>query len=447
MSQSLDWNSPFSLPTDDQPISRYARLRLKRNPFPSVGVAPDSPTIEPPPAVVAELRKVLQDFIDNRGNQYILILGEYGYGKTHALRSLQERMRRNSFPMDPKIVYIASAGFELYSLIRNILDGFGRDELAKTVWQTILDDFREHAKNHGHNWVAEHFSSPKEADLSRQSLFGGDNLSDTVLQSGWNDDHFLDYRQFLQEFAKRKLSLKRLREYAIGVLVRVLECSAFLASELYDSTDSDIIRAQTAWDKLTIPGERGAPYKEQQEWQVMRTLLLLVELTGNYDSLVLLVDEFESVFATPGSRGGPTAKYQRSLRHLLDQVSGAPLLPLMVVLAVNTSSYDAIRSVYPPLDDRLMTKIMLPSIDSALARSIISSYLQQERISVQEKDPPLFPFTEEAVDAILAAIPTKSVRELILYARRAVEYLANNEAVALPIDASDVAAFVPRQDR
>jgi hypothetical protein len=437
------WNPTFSSDAALMTQTRYSRLQLLRNPFPSVGVAPDSPPIGPTQGVARRLQQLLHDFIANRTNHYIGIVGDYGFGKSQILRLLHELMQRPEFPMRPKLVYVASAGYELYSLLRSILDNFGRDELTKTIWRKLLDDFRSNAKGRGHSWVATNFAEGKEIQRYGEPSPLLHDQGKQVLSSGWIDEQFIDYRVFLQEFVRRRLSLKRLREYGIRYLSRELKCSPFLAAELYDATDSDYVKSQTAWDRLTVPGEKGAPYKENQEVAVMQTLLTLVEWTGSYDSFVLLVDEFEATVSSTLQRKQQET-YQRSLRMLLDRFVGVRVVPLMVVLAMTKDARATVQALYPGINDRL-TFLELPAADISTAIEVISNYLALERISTSSPLSALFPLTEEAVSEIVAALPTKSLRELVLYTRLVIELLAEDETISLPAKGDVVTRLLQQQ--
>jgi hypothetical protein len=418
---------------------KYGRLLLTRNPFPAVGVASENPMFPPLDIVDPQLREVLTNFIQDHGNQIVGIIGDYGTGKTHTLRVIQEKMQESNFPIRPKIVYVASAGYELYSLLRSILDSFGRDEITKTIWRALLDDIRQNVNAGGFKWLLSNFAEPKDSQLlSRPTLLdtGDDDFESSTIPVGFSDEHLSDYRRFLSEYAKRKLSPKRLRAYAISFLTRRLRCSAFLAAELFDATDDDFLKAQSAWDRLTISGEKNAPYKPDQEASVMTVLLTITEMTGNYDSFVLLVDEFEATVSATLQRKQQET-YLRALRLLYDVSIERSKIPALIMLAMTIDALKTVSQIYPALAHRI-TRIDLPLVDKSLAIEVIGNYLESTRLYVGEPVLPLFPLSEEAVDALIDNLPTKSLRLLLVRCQALIEHLANNQTLELPIGADVV---------
>ncbi|MCC6168716.1 MAG: hypothetical protein IT329_15955 [Caldilineaceae bacterium] len=433
------WSPALRPPSDIKTATRYARLGLIRNPFPATGVAPDNADLglKPVGGVDAALENILQKFLDRRANLLVALVGDYGMGKTHTLRLLQELMVGEDFPLRPKVVYVSSAGYELYSLLRSILDSFGRDELTKTVWSMLLDDLRQKQKAGGYKWLVEQFGSDKEREKWDHTLWHSTELPNSfVLQ----EEHLRDYRHFLREFERRRFSVARLRNYAIGYLTRELKCSAFVAGELFDATDSDMLSAQAAWDRLTVPGEKKAPYKPQQETSFFQTMLTLVQRTGNYDSMALLVDEFEATVSSSLRRSEQEA-YLRALRLLHDAAIAPSPLPLLMVLAMNADALKTIRSIYEGLLQRVVV-IDLPVIDVMTATEIIANYLAPARPANWAPADSLSPLNTSVIESLVESLPakSKSPRALVIRCHEIIERLADDSSIEVPI--SDLAWFL-----
>lgn len=427
------WNPPLRPPVDRRTTSRYERLELTRNPFSVTGIASDNvdSRLKPVSGVDTALADVLQKFLDRQANLLVALVGDYGMGKTHTLRLIQELMLGEGFPSHPKIVYISSAGHELYSLLRSILDSFGRDELTKTVWAMLLGDIRRKQMDAGYEWLVEQFGSDKDRSKWSRSFLSELDAPDGFLLKS---EQLEDYRLFLSEFQRRRFSISRLRSYAISYLTSELKCSAFVAGELFDATDSDVLSAQAAWDRLTVPGERKAPFKPQQETSFFRALLTLVERTGNYDSLALLVDEFEATVSSSLRRSEQEA-YLRSLRLLNDAAIAPSQLPLLVILAMNMDAKKTIEQIYPALIQRIIV-IELPVVDVSVATELISNYLADARPEGLPTSDPLFPFGMSVIEALVESLPatSRSVRSLVVRCHEIIERLADSSSIKLPVE-------------
>lgn len=420
--------------------NKYQRLQLSRNPFPSVAVARETPLYPPLSAIDKSLQDLLIDFVVNKESQMAVIIGEYGSGKTHTLRLIQEKLEEPGSPLKPKIVYIASAGYEMYSLLRNILDGFGRDEITKTIWRLLLEDIDVQAREKGYAWLHENFGDPKSKTFNAmQGRLEGLTQEQQILTSAFTQDDFLDYRIFLKKFTKRGFSVGQLRNYAIKFLSGKLECSPLIAAELFDATDNDVLRSQAAWDKLTVQGEKGSPYKPEKEADVMLLVLNLTTYSGNYDSFVLLVDEFEAVVAKQVTTKQSDA-YLRSLRLIFDKT--ASLYPYITIMAANSEAWETAVKVYPPLTGRV-TRIDLPKIDTMLAIEVVSNYLKNTRLNNPDTSEPdaLFPLTGDIVAWLSELSGLKTVKDIITYCRELIEYLANNPSIPLPVELSAVKEY------
>lgn len=425
---------------------KYRRLRLTRNPFPSVGVAAENPGYPPFSTIDSDLRSFIQSFIDTGESRMGVVVGEYGTGKTHALRLVQEALQRPGLGFRAKIIYLASAGYEAYSLLRGMLDQFGRDEITKIIWRLLLDDIAAQVKRGGHRWVVTNFVD----QIGRGAARANPNLSlpafgaqeEQHIPTGLQPEDFSDYRTFLATFVRRKLSLGRLRTYAIDFLTHTLDCSALLAAELYDATDIDALRAQAAWDRLTVTGERGAPYKAEREPDLMALVLNLTKFADAYDGLVLLVDEFESTVAATIPRK-QSETYLRSLRLIFDRT--ATQFPYLALLTVTPDAWEVAVQTYPALPQRITKLFRLPAVSPDLAREIIANYLQGAR--AQEDGAAvdqLYPFTSVAVEVIVGLLPLKTTRALLLFCQSLLAHLADAADVPLPVDEAELPRLAAR---
>ena len=182
--QSALWTfTPQGADLSDNRDERYRRLGLTMNPFPSVGIAPERPLYSLVEPVNNQLHRFIQDFIGTRESSMAVITGDYGTGKTYALRTIQEnlaqeRLQEQKVSLRPKVVYLPSAGYEAYTLLMGILNGFGRAEVTRIIWRLLLDDIEQRSRNGGHGWVNDTFADAKKKLTS--GLFQDDTSGESL---------------------------------------------------------------------------------------------------------------------------------------------------------------------------------------------------------------------------------------------------------------------------
>lgn len=109
-------------------------LKLAFNPFepaasgPPVGGVP----FGPPSPLEARIRRVVDQLVDTRGTRAVVIIGDYGSGKTCLLRWLQNHLlpehRIQPFCFD-------NPGVHFYNLANTLLRAIGRKDFAKFIWE------------------------------------------------------------------------------------------------------------------------------------------------------------------------------------------------------------------------------------------------------------------------------------------------------------------------
>ena len=110
---------------------------------------------------------------------------------------------------------------------------------------------------------------------------------------------------------------------------------------------------------------------------------------------IILVDEFEEL-ASGRVSDKDIDNYLRNLRSLIDNEKN-----WCSVFAMNSIALTKIEKLVPPLADRIGDRIIdLTPYDLEASKVVIGNYLSLARIEDFDKDE-LYPFTEEAIKAIL----------------------------------------------
>ncbi len=109
-------------------------LRLAFNPFepaasgPPVGGVP----FGPPAPLEARIRRVVDQLVNARGTRAVVIIGDYGSGKTCLLRWLQNQLLPEH-RIQP--FYFDNPGVHFYNLANTLLRAIGRKDFAKFIWE------------------------------------------------------------------------------------------------------------------------------------------------------------------------------------------------------------------------------------------------------------------------------------------------------------------------
>ena len=109
------------------------KLGLEFNPFePAATGAPLSGKLVPPSALVSRVQQVLDLHQSGHGVKAIVIVGEYGTGKSCLLRWLHDDI----FPeRQIKSFYFDNPGVQFYDLANALLRTIGRKDFAKFIWE------------------------------------------------------------------------------------------------------------------------------------------------------------------------------------------------------------------------------------------------------------------------------------------------------------------------
>lgn len=109
------------------------KLELEFNPFEAAASgAPLGSELVPPPPLAARTCDLLDRHQTGRGVKSIVVVGEYGFGKSCLLQWLHGRVlpeRRI------KTFYFDNPGVQFYDLANALLRAIGRKDLAKFIWE------------------------------------------------------------------------------------------------------------------------------------------------------------------------------------------------------------------------------------------------------------------------------------------------------------------------
>ncbi len=387
----------------------YIHLGLLRNPFPASGGPPTSPGIQPYPEVYEQITKFFKAFIRSRQSRGMVLLGDYGTGKTYHLRWIKGLLEARSDQVNIRVVSIETPGLEPYDLVRGILTQIGDQEIAKAVWALLLPEIRAQIQSEGLAFFKQFAVGKVKPKRGRQIPLDG-TVFDVTFGIRLSEETLVDHREFLSAFDKSGvLSRERLRDKFLPSLYgrqpdggRPITDNIAVARELANLCFFAGAPALSSWERLTVPATRKSPFPPRGEPEFLQAILRLLIATRT-EYFVLLLDEFEKVPLMEIMTQRETKRYLDTVRMLVDRGWQEEDLPFAWVIASHDEAWDLIRgerALNQALAQRFLVEVHLPrTYDLDVARYLVSRYLTLARLKEQPPDS-LSPFPPNFLELI-----------------------------------------------
>jgi Cdc6-like AAA superfamily ATPase len=427
-------------------VDTYTRLGLSRNPFPASGDPPASPTILPYPEIFEQVAGFVKRFLRSRQSQGLVLLGDYGTGKTYHLRWIQSLLEAKP-EIAVRVVSIETPGLEPYDLVRGILAQIGDQELARAIWAIVQPVLREEVQTQGQQFFRQFAEGTVKGRGERQKPLEFAGMEYTWIEI--SEKTFRDYRAFLSAFDRTgTLSREKLRDWAVGPFCRTKQDGGLgvtrnvaVARELANLCFLTGARALQSWERLTVPGGK-SPFPLQGEPEFLQAILRLLVATGT-EYFVLLLDEFEKVPLMENLTEREMKRYLDTVRMLADKGWQEEALPFAWIIASHDEAWSLVSDkLNQALAGRFPTVVNLPrSNDPAVARYLVTQHLALVRLIPALEDS-LRPFPENLIDLIPAEL-RRTPRDLLVLCYHLVEEAGGNTAITSPeIPESFVCEFV-----
>ena len=328
------------------------KLGLEFNPFePAAAGAPLASELTPPDGLQQRVIQLLNGHQDGLGVKALVVLGEYGTGKTCLLRWLHEKVlperRIRSF-------YFDNPGVQFYSLANTLLRTIGRKDFAKFIWELAGPKAPGYQRSLFREGFEEYLFSPRR----RQDVT-------TPLQRAIRDAGLTDDEQ-------------------------IADC---LARIVTDATKKPYFEYRDF-----LPRQRGSLVAESEEAPYFRAILKVISRGMNAAAVAFLVDEFEEIGLQKRLTRREAHDYLATLKRLINlaQNPGGDV-DFWIVLSMTRDAYDTTRKIEAALGQRFseqLVKIEPWGPDDAAA--LIKSRLDAARPKT-EKMVGLFPFPDDIV--------------------------------------------------
>lgn len=339
------------------------RLNLEYNPFePSatgIGILKD---FWLPRRWEEGINSCIQKIKASKGPRTLLLIGEYGSGKTYLMRWLELEKFKKTIPKF-KVFYFDNPGVHFYDLANKLLQNLGRVDFAKALWEYL--------------W-------PK-ITLKQPMLF---------------PYNFWDWLKFVQQKKNRQDVIRKLFNVIKSSGITDKENVAYKLAELIIGTGE---RPYFEYQDF-VAGRRGSLALEEEEAPFFTAIIKAINKLYGIEEIAFLIDEFEEISLQKRLGRRESSDYLATLKRLINV---AERENLWLVLAMTPDGEDKTKQIDPALWDRIGENVFrIPQLNREEARELIIHRLKQAREN-QANIHDLFPFTDECIDVIREDIISK----------------------------------------
>ena len=333
------------------------KIGLDSNPFePAATGAPLAGPLSPP----QELAKKMKDLLDlhqtGQGVKAIVIVGEYGTGKTCLLQWLHNKI----FPeRQTKSFYFDNPGVQFYDLANMLLRTIGRKDFAKFIWEL----------------AGSHVNIPYQRTLFQSGF-------EAYLSNAFHLRRQQDMTPPLQE-AIRNANVTNDEEVA-HCLARIV---------------TDIAKKPYFEYRDFIPQQRGSMVPEGEEAPYFRAILKTISQGMGAKAIAFLIDEFEEIGLQKKLTRRAAHDYLATLRRLIN-LTQSEEIDFWIVLSMTPDAYETTKKLEPSL---IVERVSGKTVDIKPLTLNDALTLMKSRIAAVRSEgtdvsgEALFPFPEAVV--------------------------------------------------
>ena len=343
-----------------------SRLELAFNPFePAASGPPVGIPIAPAPALADRLN----DFVDTRrrtpGPKVLVVLGDYGTGKTCLLRWLHDHLLPDR---RIKPFYFDNPGVHFYDLANTLLRTIGRKDFAKFIWE----------------FAGPHLSTSYQGHLFRQS-FEAYLSAESSSRRG--------RRQDIAEPLQTAI-----RSAGITPDEEIANCLARIVTEA--------VRKPYFEYRDFLPSKTDSLVAEASEAPYFRAILTTLARGSGAAAIAFLIDEFEEIGLQKRLTKRAAYDYLSTLKRLIN-LTHEQDSPLWLFLSMTPDAYQTTQDLEPALVerfaegdgvlrvDRLQQDDALTLVRSRLHAARSASSTTSDPSSRTENRRILFPFPDD----------------------------------------------------
>lgn len=332
------------------------KLRLDFNPFePAATGAPLHAKLSPPNELETRMKELLDLHQTGAGVKAIVIVGEYGIGKTCLLQWLHSEV----FPdRQIKSFYFDNPGVQFYDLANMLLRTIGRKNFAKFIWELA-----------GSHVPGSHqtslFEKGYEAYLSSSSRPGRQqDMTSPVQEAIINADVTTDEQ--------------------------IAHCLARIVTE--------IVKKPYFEYRDFVPRQSSSMVPEGEEAPYFRAILKTILQGTSAKAIAFLIDEFEEIGLQKRLTRRAAHDYLATLKRLIN-LAQSEQIDFWIVMSMTPDAYEITKELEPSLIERISDQILnINLLTSSEALALMRSRIEAARSSEKnESIGDIFPFPDDIV--------------------------------------------------
>ena len=331
------------------------KLRLDSNPFePAATGTPLLGELSPPNELAEKTMKVLDLHQTGHGVKAIVVIGEYGTGKTCLLQWLHSEV----FPgRQIKSFYFDNPGVQFYDLANMLLRTIGRKDFAKFIWE----------------------------------------LAGSYAPKGQGDLFLPGYEEYLSSWfrpGRQRDMTSPLQEAIINAEVTTDEEIAHCLARIV----TDVIKKPYFEYRDFIPRQKGSVVPEGEEAPYFRAILKTISQGTGARAIAFLIDEFEEIGLQKRLTKRAAYDYLATLKRLIN-LAQSEQVDFWIVLSMTPDAYETTKQLDPSLIERVSDRIIdIDPLASKDALDLMRSRIDAVRSGETDKSMgALFPFPDDIV--------------------------------------------------
>ena len=331
------------------------KLRLDSNPFePSATGVPLAGELSLPNGLAERTLALLDAHQTGQGVKAIVIVGEYGTGKTCLLQWLHQKLLPSR---QIKSFYFDNPGVQFYDLANMLLRIIGRKDFAKFIWEL----------------AGAYVTIPYQRTLFQ------DGFEEYLSAAFRPRRHQPDMTGPLQEAIK-----------SAGVTTdeQIAHCLARIVT--------DIVKKPYFEYRDFIPRQQSSVVAEREEAPYFRAILKTISKGMGAKAIAFLIDEFEEIGLQKRLTKRAAHDYLATLKRLINLAQNEQI-DFWIILSMTPDAYKTTSALEPSMTERVSGQTLhiepLTREDAfALMKSRIAAARSGE---TDESTGPLFPFPDE----------------------------------------------------
>ncbi len=337
------------------------KLRLDFNPFePAATGAPLQAKLSPPNELESRMKGLLRLHQIGSGVKAIVIVGEYGTGKTCLLQWLHNEILPSR---QIKSYYFDNPGVQFYDLANALLRSIGRKDFAKFIWEL----------------VSPHVSLSYQGDLFRKSF-------EEYLSVAASPRRQQNITNPLQD-AIRKAEITPDEEIA--------HCLARIVTE--------VVKKPYFEYRDFIPRLSGSMVPEGEEPRYFRAILKTISQGMGAKAIAFLIDEFEEIGLQKRLTRRAAHDYLATLKRLIN-LAQSEQIDFWIFMSMTPDAYDTTISLDPALRERFSGPsgqeqvLRIEPLGRNDALNLMQSRINAARVKEMDKSTKnLFPFPDDII--------------------------------------------------